>query len=301
MTTPSLVLGYIGLGNMGAPMAWRLVDAGFEVHVWNRTPDKMEPLVTAGARAAESAAAVAEAADVIGICLFDTASVEAQALGLGGLVEAKNSPGTVVLDFTTIDPQVTRRIAARVSDEAGIEWIDAPVSGGVPGAEQGILSIFAGAEATALERAKPFLDCVADRVTHMGPSGAGQLTKACNQLLTGVTVMSIAEMIALARRAGVQTDRLIEALTGGSADSRLLQQFGPGMIAREFEPTRSGINTVQKDLATVQEIARSVGAATPISALADALYRSIDLRGDIDGTEDVSALIKLYEQAPPRT
>ena len=276
-------------------MARRLLDAGFELHIWNRSPEKMQPLVALGAKAAESAAMVADAADVIGLCLFDTASVEAQVLGAGGLVEAPNSKGKVVLDFTTISPEATRHIAAQAFDKAGIEWIDAPVSGGVPGAEQGILSVFAGGDVVTLERAKPFLDCVAGRVTHVGPVGSGQLTKACNQLLTGVTVLSIAEMIAMARRAGVQVDKLIEALTGGSADSKLLQQFGPGMIAHEFEPVRSGINTVQKDLATVQDIARSVGAATPISALADALYRSIDARSDIDATEDVSALVKLYE------
>jgi 3-hydroxyisobutyrate dehydrogenase len=281
---------------MGAPMTRRLLQAGFEVTVWNRSAAKMQPLLDAGASAAEHAAGVMQVADITGICLLDTASVEALTFGPAGLVEgAQGSSGKIVLDFTTIDPEATKRIATKAREQGAIAWIDAPVSGGVAGAEQGTLSIFTGGDAADIERAKPYLDAVAGRVTHMGPSGAGQMTKMCNQLIVSVSLLTIAETIAMARRAGVDVEKLTQALQGGFADSKPLQIFGPRMINHTFEPLLGEISIMLKDLDMVQQVARSVGASTPLSALASALYRSAGTRSDVNLAEDISALIKLYE------
>ena len=179
--------------------------------------------------------------------------------------------------------------------EAGIGWIDAPVSGGVPAAEQGTLIIFAGGKAEEIARAQPFLEIISRRVTHMGPSGAGQYTKVCNQLIVGVNFLAIAETFALARRTGIDVARLTQALEGGFADSAPLQLFGMRMANHIFEPKRGGIDVMLKDLDTVQKIAQKVGAGTPLSSLAAALYRSLGTRPGGDLTEDISALIKLYE------
>jgi 3-hydroxyisobutyrate dehydrogenase len=296
MTTNKLKVGFIGLGNMGTPMTRRLLQAGFEVTVWNRSATKMQPLIEAGAKAAENAAGVMRAADITGICLLDTASVEALTFSPGGLLEgAQSSSGKILLDFTTIDPEATKNIAAKAREEGAIAWIDAPVSGGVAGAEQGTLSIFTGGEAADIERAKPYLDAVAGRITQMGPSGAGQMTKMCNQLIVSVSLLTIAETIAMARRAGVDVEKLTQALQGGFADSKPLQIFGPRMINHTFEPLLGEISIMLKDLDMVQQVARSVGASTPLSALASALYRSAGTRSDVNLAEDISALIKLYE------
>ena len=289
-------LGFIGLGNMGAPMTRRLLAAGFEVHIWNRTAEKMEPCITAGAKTAMNPAEVMSKVDMVGLCLRDTAAVEAVTFGVEGLVKgAQGTPGKLVLDFTSMDPSATAILCERVRSEAGIGWIDAPVSGGVPAAEQGGLIIFVGGDPEEINRARPFFEAVSRRFMHMGPSGAGQLTKVCNQLIVGVNFLAIAETFAMARRAGVDVEKLTAALEGGFADSRPLQLFGPRMASHTFEPKQGGIDVMLKDLDTVQKIAQQVGAATPVSSLAAALYRSFGTQSGSDMTADISALIKLYE------
>lgn len=277
-------------------MTKRLLAAGFEVHVWNRTAEKMEPFFAAGAKKAENPAGVMRNVDIVGLCLRDTSAVEAVTLGTNGLLSgAKGTSRKVVLDFTSMDPYATKRLSSRVRSEAGLAWIDAPISGGVPAAEQGTLIIFAGGQAEDMNYARPFFDVISRRVMHMGPSGAGQFTKACNQLIVGINFLAIAESFALARRAGVEVERLTEALEGGFADSRPLQIFGPRMASHTFEPKHGGIDLMLKDLDTVQKIAQEVGAATPLSSFAAALYRSLGTRPGLDVTADISALIRLYE------
>lgn len=296
MTTTPIHLGFIGLGNMGNPMTRRLLAAGFDVTIWNRTAAKMEPLIAAGAKAAVNPADVMSKADMVGLCLRDTDSVKAVALGTDGLVSgARGTPGKLVLDFTSMDPDATAMLSEQVRAEAGLGWIDAPISGGVPAAEQGTLIVFAGGVAEEIARAQAFFKIISRRVTHMGPSGAGQSTKVCNQLIVGVNFLAIAETFALARRAGVDVGRLTQALEGGFADSRPLQLFGVRMASHTFQPKHGGIDVMLKDLDTVQKIAQKVGAGTPLSSLAAALYRSLGTRPDGDLTEDISALIKLYE------
>jgi 3-hydroxyisobutyrate dehydrogenase-like beta-hydroxyacid dehydrogenase len=296
MGTTPISLGFIGLGNMGNPMCKRLLAGGFDLTIWNRTAAKMEPLIAAGAKVAVSPADLMSKADMVGLCLRDTDSVRAVAFGPDGLVNgARGTPGKLVLDFTSMDPEATAVLAEQVRAEAGIGWIDAPISGGVPAAEKGTLIIFAGGKAEEIARAKIFLEAISRRVTHMGPSGAGQSTKLCNQLIVGVNFLAIAEAFALARRSGIDVGRLTQALEGGFADSSPLQLFGMRMANHIFEPKRGGIDVMLKDLDTVQKIAQKVGAGTPLSSLAAALYRSLGTRPDGDLTEDISALIKLYE------
>jgi 3-hydroxyisobutyrate dehydrogenase len=232
-------LGFIGLGNMGNPMTRRLLAAGSDVTVWNRTASKMKPLIALGAKAAVNPADVMRKADMVGLCLRDTDSVKAVALGRDGLVNgAQGTPGKLVVDFTSMDPDATAALSEQLFAEAGIGWIDAPVSGGVPAAEQGTLIIFAGGKAEEIARAQPFLEIISRRVTHMGPSGAGQYTKVCNQLIVGVNFLAIAETFALARRTGIDVARLTQALEGGFAYAALVTRCSPLSIA--WYQTRRG-------------------------------------------------------------
>ena len=285
-------LGFAGLGHMGRPMAARLVAAGAAVTVWNRDAGKAAGL---DAKLAASPRALMEASDVVGLCLLDGAAVEQVVFGPGGIAEAKGAQGRVLVDFSTIAPDATRDMAARLEAQAGIRWIDAPVSGGVPGAEAGTLIAFAGGAAETIARAAPLFAPLTQRVTHMGGLGAGQTTKLLNQLIVAVNVLTLAETFALGRRAGVDVAALTGALAGGFADSRPLQIFGPRMASGIYEPRQSAIALMAKDIALAQQLAREAGAATPVSALCAALYDTLRLRPDIDFSADVSELARLYD------
>jgi 3-hydroxyisobutyrate dehydrogenase len=281
---------------MGEPIVRRLMQAGYEVIIWNRTRSKMDPLICDGAKKADNPADVMRNADIVGLCLKDTAAVEEVSTGMNGLIDgAQGSQGKLVIDFTSMDPYIAKKLHNSARLEASLGWIDAPVSGGVPAAEQGTLIIFAGGESNDIERARPFFETIAQRVMHMGPSGTGQLTKLCNQLIVGVSFLAIAESFALARRAGIDVNNLAAALEGGFADSRPLQLFGPRMARHSFEPKQGGIDLMLKDLDTIQKIAKEAGAATPVSSLATALYRMVGTLPDGDMAADISTLIKIYE------
>jgi 3-hydroxyisobutyrate dehydrogenase len=285
-------LGFIGLGRMGLPMARRLSGAGHRVQVWNRSAGRAAGLVEAA-----SPAALAAAAEVIGISVLDADAVEAVCFGPGGLVEiGAAGEGKLVVDFSTIGPDRTMELAARLRARTGMRWVDAPVSGGVPGAEAGTLVVFAGGEEADVRRAGPMLDAVAARVTHMGALGAGQATKLCNQMIVSVNMLLLAETYAMARRAGVDVTRLASSLEGGFADSLPLRIFGPRMAAHSFTPTQSAIALMAKDLELAQGMAGKVHAATPVASLCNALYRMLATRGKAVMDEDVSALVRLYER-----
>src|SRR5690606_34686037 len=179
-------VGFIGTGLMGLPMSRRLLKAGYDLTVWNRTLSKAEPLAADGAKLADSAAGVAAASDIVFACLTDTKAMEAAVFGENGVVSGARR-GSVLVDFSSIAPDATRAMAKRLEDETGMVWIDAPVSGGVPGAEEGSLAIMAGGPHEAFERVKPVVLEMAARFTLMGPSGAGQTTKLCNQVIVGCT------------------------------------------------------------------------------------------------------------------
>jgi len=296
MTGTAPCIGFIGLGNMGLPMAMRVRNAGHRLSVWNRNQDKTAGLAKEGAIICASPADVLRDADIVALCVTDHHAVESVCFGPGGLAGVgKDGAGKLVVDFSSIDPDACVVIAQKMRDAAGVRWVDAPVSGGVPAAEQGTLIVFAGGDAADITAAQPLFDAVSKRVTHMGPAGTGQATKVCNQMIVSATMMVLAETYATARHAGLDVDRLAAALEGGFADSRPLQIFGPRMAARNYTPRQTAISIMAKDIALGQKLAARAGVATPVSALAAALYQAIRARPDIDFSGDISELVELYE------
>ncbi len=283
-------LAFIGTGLMGAPMALRLIDAGHKLAVWNRSRDKLAPLLARGAVAEASPAAAASGAEMVMLCLTDTAAVEEVVFGPEG-VAAGIGRGRTVIDFSSIRPEATRRFAERLKRERGAGWIDAPVSGGVPGAERGTLAIMAGGESSDIERARPLVAPLCSRFTHMGPSGAGQTTKLCNQVIVGCNLVVIAEAIKLAQSAGVDATRLPECLKGGFADSLPLQIFGARMASGRYDPPLGASEILLKDLDTACDLARQTVTALPMASLASAFFRLLKARGG--GKLDPAALISL--------
>ncbi|MEW5423179.1 NAD(P)-dependent oxidoreductase [Amorphus sp. 3PC139-8] len=293
MTGNDLRFGFAGLGVMGVPMARHLLAAG-PTTVWNRTASRADPLVAEGAARAETPAALLDAADLVGVCVLDGAAVRELALGPNGFVHAKGKAGKVIVDFSTIAPDQARAIAAEMA-EHGIGWIDAPVSGGVPAAEAASLIVLAGGAEEHIARAHPLIDLVSARLTHLGPSGAGQLAKLCNQMIVANNMMVIAETIAFGRKAGVDVTHLAAALKGGFADSTPLQIFGPRMATHTVEPKLGGIGVMLKDLLMAAEAAADAGAITPTSSHTIDLYRSVAERGGMSLDDDISALVNLFD------
>jgi len=265
-------LGYLGLGMMGFPMARRLISAGYDVTVWNRSAGKAAALVETGATLASHPRAVAATADIIFLCLTDAAAVEDVVFGADGFATAAGR-GKLVVDFSSIHPEAARSIAARLHDANGMAWIDAPVSGGSKGAEEGTLAVMAGGDSEDIERARPYVLAMARRLTHMGPVGAGQTTKLCNQVIVGCAMTVLAEATRLAVNAGIDASRLPEALAGGFADSIPLQLFVPRMVHGIHSPPSGYISTMLKDLDTVVDVARATSSPVPMSALSAQLFR----------------------------
>jgi 3-hydroxyisobutyrate dehydrogenase-like beta-hydroxyacid dehydrogenase len=285
-------VGFLGTGLMGAPMAARLVEAGFRVFAWNRTADKLGPLLAAGVVAAASPAQAVADADFICMALADAKAVENVLFGAGG-VAASGRPPQLVVDFSTLDPAVTRTLAARLDAQCGVRWVDSPVSGGVKGATEGKLVAFCGGEEADVTRARPVLSPLMSRVNHLGPLGAGQATKLCNQLIVATNVMAIAEALSLARACGLDMRQLPDALTGGFADSLPLQIFGRRMAAGVTTPKLGEISLMLKDVQAAVTAADGGGSPSPLARRVLQMYRRArELR--FDG-EDLGALLRLYE------
>ncbi len=291
MTRPRL--GFIGIGLMGNPMTRRLLEAGFAVTVWNRTPAKAEPLREAGATLAGSIGELVASVDVVMLCLANTAVVEAVVFGEGG-VAAHGRPGQRLIDLSSSDPAATRDYAGRLAQACGMAWVDAPVSGGVAGAEAGSLAIMCGGTEAEVEAVRPLLAPLSARVTHMGPVGAGQVTKVCNQMIVGCQAAVIAEMVALAEASGVDAARLTEALAGGFADSRPFQILAPRMAAGDFADPPWHLRTLLKDLDMAVAQSQRAGSATPMSALAAQLMRAHARHGHAE--HDPATLVEAYRQ-----
>lgn len=291
MPQQKYTLGFIGIGLMGKPLTLRLLNAGFKVNVWNRTPEKLPPVVDAGAVAFADSGALIEASDIIILCLADTAAVETV---VNQHILPCGRQGQLIIDLSSIHPETTRELASRVEQYCDIEWVDAPVSGGVAGAEQGSLAIMAGGSNEAVAIAREVLKPLYQQLTHMGETGSGQVTKICNQMIVSCNVLVIAEMIALAKSAGVDAARIPEALAGGFADSKPLQIVGPEMASETFEPVKWRVKTLLKDLNMAIDIASRQGHATPMSGLAAQLMQLHGSHGFLD--QDPSTLIKLYSQ-----
>jgi 3-hydroxyisobutyrate dehydrogenase-like beta-hydroxyacid dehydrogenase len=265
-------LGYLGLGMMGFPMARRLLKAGHDVTVWNRSPGKSAALVEAGAKPAANPRDVAETASILFMCLTDATAVEQVVFGPDGIATASGS-GKVVVDFSSIHPDAARGIAARLKMRNGMGWVDAPVSGGTMGAEEGTLAVMAGGDAADVERVRPYVLAMARRLTHMGPTGAGQTAKLCNQVIVGCAMAVLAEATRLAVNAGIDANRLPDALAGGFADSIPLQLFVPRMAQGIHSPPLGHIATMLKDLDTVIDVAQHTSTPVPMAGLAAQLFR----------------------------
>ncbi len=272
----SIRVGFVGLGTMGAPMVRNLLQGGYAVTVWARRPEAMTPLLSAGATAGESATQVAAATDIVFTMVTDTRAVEEVVLGEHGIARGAR-PGFLVIDHSTIDPDGARGVASRLQAQ-GVEMLDAPVSGGGAAAEAGTLAIMAGGSTSAFERAHPLLSCYAKNIVHIGPSGAGQVAKACNQICTIVNQLGAAEAMLLAERAGVDPRKVKEALMGGFAASRMLDLQAPKMIARDFDgKVESRLH--HKDIHIVLELARTFGVELPASAAAAGVLDRLQERG----------------------
>lgn len=282
-------LGFIGIGLMGRPMTLRLLAAGYKVSVWNRSPEKLAPVVAKGAIAKASPAEVARYADIVMMCVTDQKSVEQVLFGAGGVAEGA-AEGKIVIDFSSIAPASAREYAARL-EALGVGYIDAPVSGGTPGAEQGTLAIMAGGKAAQIEFVRPLIAELASRFTRMGDSGAGQVTKLANQIIVASLFPVIAEAMRLAEAAGVDAARLPEALQGGFADSKPLQVFGPRMAARAWEPALGTVNVMLKDLLNAATVAEGEGVPLPMARAAIARFQMLVEEGKGEG--EPSAFIDL--------
>ncbi|WP_312257430.1 NAD(P)-dependent oxidoreductase [Stutzerimonas nitrititolerans] len=286
-------IAFAGIGLMGLRMCRRLIAAGFPLTVWNRSPDKCAPLVEAGARQVGSPAELCAAADIVLLCLADTAVVREVVFGAGGIVEGARV-GQVLVDHSSLEPAATRAMAAELESRSGMRWVDAPVSGGTAGAEAGSLAIMAGGRTDDVERVRPVLMHLGQRLTYMGEIGAGQVTKACNQMIVACNALVIAEVVALAERSGVDASLIAPALAGGFADSRPLQFLAPQMASSEFEPIKWHVRTLLKDLDTAVQLSREEGSATPMTGLAAQLMRLHGSQGHLE--QDPATLVKMYRE-----
>ncbi|WP_323016249.1 NAD(P)-dependent oxidoreductase [Castellaniella sp.] len=287
-------IGFCGLGRMGAPMVRRLLQAGHQVSVWNRSPGPAQLLAADGAQVCATPRELGDRCAWVALCLFDADAVEAVVFGPDGL--ARSDSLAVLIDHSSIAPDRTRDFAARLSQTNGAVWLDAPVSGGTGGAAAGTLAIMAGGPADLCDQVRPLLlQAYAQRVTHMGPVGAGQVAKLCNQTIVATTIAAIAEAVALAQDAGVDAERLPQALAGGWADSTLLQMFVPRMTQAAAPPPQASLGTMLKDLDTVADLARRQGTPVPVAAAVGQTYRLAERRGL--GAADTSQLIRLYDPA----
>ncbi len=280
-------VGFIGLGVMGRPMALHLHAAGHELHVWARNPQS-----TAGLPATVHAtpAALGAACEVVFTVITSSSDVEGVALGAQGLIEGM-ATGSVLVDHSTIAPDVSRRIAAKLG-EKGIHMLDAPVSGGAQGAIDATLAIMAGGDAEVLERVRPLLDCLGKRIVHIGPNGAGQVAKACNQMIMVAAIQAAAEAMHLANAAGVDCGKVKEALAGGSAGSRVLEIMGQRMVDRNFA---AGIEARlhHKDYGLVLAAARQSAVPMPLTAAVAQQLNALMAMGW--GKDDTSSLLRVLE------
>jgi len=287
----TIAVGFIGLGTMGTPMARNVLKGGYPVTVWSRRSEAIAPLVNAGAAAGDSAADVAAKSDVIVTMVTDTKAVEDVVLGEHGIARGARS-GSIVIDHSTIDPNGARRIARELQTR-GIDMLDAPVSGGGIAAEAGTLVTMVGGSKAALERVTPVLSCYAKSIVHIGPSGAGQIAKACNQICVIVNQLGAAEAMLLAERAGVDPTTVKEALMAGFAASRMLELQAPKMIARDFAgKIESRLH--HKDIHIALDMAHALGIELPASGAAADVLDTLQQRGG--ARQDSAAIISVLDR-----
>ncbi len=279
-------IGWIGTGIMGAPMARRLIGGHHRVRVFNRSPEKARALAADGATVTADAAACIAGAEVVFIMVPDTPDVEATVAKIEPVLKA----GQLVVDMSTIAPAAERAIAKRLKAK-GVDYLDAPVSGGDVGARDGTLAIMVGGDAAAFERARPLFELMGKRVTHIGASGAGQMTKLANQIAVAINLEAAAEAIKFAKAGGLDPSRVVEAIGAGAAASWQLSNLGPKIIAGDYRPGFF-IKLIRKDLRLVVEAARESGLALPGLSLMASMFNSASALGhDLDGTQAVAAAL----------
>ena len=260
-------IAVLGIGLMGFPMARRLCAAGHTVHAWNRSRDKAQRLAPLGATVHAEAAEAVRGAEIV-VCMLESGPVIADVLFRQGAADAMRA-GTLFIDMASIQPREARDHAARLA-ERGVQQLDAPVSGGTVGAENGTLAIMVGGKAADFERAQPVFQALG-RATHVGPAGAGELAKLANQMIVGITIGAVAEALLLCAKGGADMAKVREAITGGFADSRILQLHGQRMVDRDFAP-RAKIAVQLKDMRNALATAEEVGFDAPVTALFQRLY-----------------------------
>lgn len=284
--------GFVGLGIMGRPQALNLMKAGHGMAVWARRKESMRPLADAGAKACSSPSEAAAAAEVVFVMVSDTQDVEQVIFGPKGIIEGAK-PGTIVVDMSTISPVATRDMAKRLA-EKGIEMLDAPVSGGEIGAINGTLSIMVGGRAEIFAKVKPLFECMGKNIVHIGANGAGQVAKACNQIVAAVTLEAVSEGLTLARRNGVDPAKVRDALMGGYAYSKVLEIHGKRILDRDFKPGFKA-KLHRKDLKIVTDTAAHLGLALPQASLIASHLNALVGMGC--GEEDSAAVVKVLERA----
>lgn len=285
------IVGFIGLGIMGRPMATNIKNAGYELHVYARRAESMLPLEQLGAVACASPELVAAKADIVFIMVSDTPDVEEVIFGDNGIAAAKRR-GQIVVDMSTISPVNTREMAGRLAEQ-GIDMLDAPVSGGEVGAVAGSLSIMVGGKSPVFEKVRPLFETMGSNIVHIGEHGAGQVAKACNQITVGGAIAAVAEAMLFAQKNGADPYKVREALLGGFAGSKILEVHGKRMLDHNFQP---GFKTRlhQKDMDIVLDTARQIGLALPTSAMVAQFLNA--LVGSGDGELDSSAIVKVIEK-----
>ena len=283
-------IGFIGLGIMGYPMAKNLIEAGYDLVLYNRTREKAEELAGEGAEAAGSPREVAEKSDIIITMLPDSPQVREVVSGESGVLEGIKE-GSLVVDMSTISPVVTEELAAQI-EEKGATMLDGPVSGGDVGAQQGTLSIMVGGGEGDFERAKPLFDVMGGTVTHVGPTGAGQVTKAANQIVVALTIEAVSEALVLGARGGVAPEKILDVLGGGLAGNKVMEVKREKLLSHDFSPGfRSELH--HKDLGIALAAAREYGVALPVTAIVDQMLLTMKKKGW--GGEDHSALLRVIE------
>lgn len=281
----------VGLGIMGRPMALNVLKAGFHLTAWNRSEnERLREVLTAGAERASSPGSAARHADVVLVNVTDSPDVEAVVLGAHGVIDGAQA-GAIVVDNSTISPEVTRRIGVALA-EHGVAMVDAPVSGGERGALAGTLSIMVGGEAADVERVRLVLEAMGKTIVHCGPLGAGQTVKLCNQIAVGLHNLAMSEALVLAAKAGISVDRMVEAVAAGAGGSWAMSNLAPRVLQRDFAPGFK-LGLQQKDLRLALEAGRAAGAPLPGTALVHQLYEALETRG-LSG-EGNQALVKALE------
>ena len=283
-------VGFIGLGIMGKPMAKNLMEAGYDLVVHNRSPEKAEELAGEGATAAGTPREVAEGCDVVITMLPDSPQVEEVLSGEGGVFEGVRE-GALIVDMSTISPVVTESLSASAK-ENGASLLDAPVSGGDVGAIEGTLSIMVGGSEKDFERAKPLFDVMGKTVTHVGPTGAGQVTKAANQIVVALTIEAVSEALVLGSKGGVSPEKILDVLGGGLAGNKVMEVKREKFLSHNFDPGfRSELH--HKDLGIALAAGREYGVALPVTAVVDQMLLTMRRKGW--GGEDHSALLRIIE------